>query len=70
MISIILDRPKKKNALNQKMIHEIRAVLNLHKESQDIKVVLISSSCNVFCAGADLEYLNQIKKKFKSKIKI
>jgi len=61
VLSLTLDRPKKKNALNQKMIHEIRSVLDLHKESQDIKVVLISSSCDVFCAGADLEYLNKIK---------
>ena len=52
---------KKKNALNPKMIHEITTVLNLHKESTDIRVVVISSSGDVFCAGADLEYLNQIK---------
>ena len=61
VLSITLDRPKKKNALNPKMIHEITTVLNLHKESTDIRVVVISSSGDVFCAGADLEYLNQIK---------
>jgi len=61
ILSIILNRPSKKNALNQKMVTEINSALDLHKESMNVRVVLLSSNCDVFCAGADLAYLQQIK---------
>ena len=61
ILSIILNRPGKKNALNQKMVSEINSALDLHKESMNVRVVLLSSNCDVFCAGADLAYLQQIK---------
>ena len=61
ILSLTLNRPSKKNALNQKMIQEINSVLDANKESEKIRVVLISSNSDVFCAGADLEYLEKIK---------
>ncbi|MBF25545.1 MAG: methylglutaconyl-CoA hydratase [Flavobacteriales bacterium] len=62
VINIILDRQKKKNALNPNMILELINVLNENKDNKSIRVVLISSSSDVFCAGADIEYLNKIRK--------
>lgn len=60
-INILFDRPEKRNALNNEMITEIQSALNLYKKNTDIKVVLISSSSDVFCAGADLQHLQNIK---------
>ena len=61
ILSLTLNRPSKKNALNQKMIQEINSVLDENKASEKIRVILISSNSDVFCAGADLEYLEKLK---------
>ena len=61
VLRIVLHRPKKKNALNPQMINEIQEALDLHKGNNIIKVILISSDSDVFCAGADIEYLKKIK---------
>ena len=58
---ITLNRPNKRNALNPKMINEIQEVFDINKKNNNIRVILIESSSNVFCAGADIEYLNKIK---------
>jgi methylglutaconyl-CoA hydratase len=58
---ITLNRTKKKNALNPIMITEIQNILDSNKENEHIRAILINSSSNVFCAGADLEYLNEIR---------
>ena len=58
---ITLNRIKKKNALNPTMISEIQNTLDSNKENENIRTILINSSANVFCAGADLEYLNEIR---------
>ncbi len=60
-INIIFNRPHKKNALNSDMIHEIQEALNNFKDNKQIKVIVFSSDCNIFCAGADLQSLHNIK---------
>ncbi|MBE37916.1 MAG: methylglutaconyl-CoA hydratase [Flavobacteriales bacterium] len=60
-LTITLNRIKKKNALNPTMITEIQNILDSNKENDNIRTVLINSSSSVFCAGADLEYLNEIR---------
>ena len=60
VLNIILDRPKKKNALNPNMVMELIKVLQDNKNNINIRVILLSSSSDVFCAGADIEYLNKI----------
>ena len=42
------------------MINEMQNAFNSNINNKNIRVVLISSSCNVFCSGADLKYLEQI----------
>mgnify|MGYP001367182844 CR=1 FL=1 len=59
-LNIQLNRSEKKNALNQNMISEIQDILNKHKNTENIRVVLISSNCDVFCSGADLNYLYEL----------
>ncbi len=59
--NIIFNRPKKRNALNSQMIDEIQKTLNIYKKNNKIKIILFSSESNVFCAGADIKYLQKIK---------
>lgn len=61
ILNIILNRPKKKNALNPRIIQEIQDTLNNSRNNPNINSIIISSSSNTFCAGADLEYLKKIK---------
>ncbi len=60
-LHLILNRKEKKNALNPKMIYEIQDVFNTYKMNKNIRIILISSNSDVFCAGADVEYLQKIK---------
>tara|TARA_B100000965_G_scaffold249904_1_gene209967 strand:- start:709 stop:1509 length:801 start_codon:yes stop_codon:yes gene_type:complete len=62
VLNIILNRPKKRNALNPIMIEEIHSVFKQNIKNDLINVIVLSSSSNVFCAGADLQYLNNISK--------
>jgi len=57
---ITLDRPEKKNALNPTMIEAIQELLVSNKDNNSIRVIVLDSSSNIFCAGADLQYLNKI----------
>ena len=61
VVNIVFSRIEKRNALNQEMITEIQSVLNTYKNNPNIRVILLSSASNVFCAGADLKYLNNIQ---------
>ena len=61
VVNIIFNRPEKRNALNFKMIDEIQKTLNTYKKNKKIKIILFSSDSTVFCAGADIEYLQKIK---------
>ncbi|MDC0189375.1 enoyl-CoA hydratase/isomerase family protein [Flavobacteriales bacterium] len=60
-INIIFNRPSKKNALNTRMIDEIKNTLRDFKDNKQIKIILFSSESDIFCAGADLESLQRIK---------
>lgn len=56
---IVLDRPEKKNALTQDMIHELdHAVLESGKDTS-VRVVVLSGAGSDFCSGADLAGLQQ-----------
>lgn len=54
---IILNRTEKKNALNFEFISLIKKVLADFRVNPLVKVVILKSNSDVFCAGADLEYL-------------
>lgn len=59
---ILLNRPEKRNALHSKMVVQLKEKLNELKNDDTIKVVIIAGEGSSFCAGADLEYLNQLRK--------
>ena len=58
---ITLNRVDKKNALDPIMIKNIQSILDTNKNNHNIRVVVIDSSSDVFCAGADIEYLNKMR---------
>ena len=54
VLTITLNRPEKKNALNNVMMNEICYALCYAKQERRIRVVIIAAEGDVFCAGADL----------------
>lgn len=57
---IILNRPEKRNALDDTIVAEIKQALRVANESQEIKVVAIEGAGADFCSGADLSVLQKI----------
>jgi enoyl-CoA hydratase len=53
-VTIWLDRPNKRNALNEVMLAELTATAATLGSNRDIRVVLLRSTSGVFSAGADL----------------
>ena len=54
IMNITLNRPEKKNALNNVMMNEINYALAFAKQERSVRVVIISAKGDIFCAGADL----------------
>lgn len=54
VLTITLNRPDKRHAINKVMANELVYCLDLAKKHVDVRVVVIRSEGPVFCAGADL----------------
>ena len=57
---ITLNRPEKRNALHPFMVEQLKTKLVEYEKDISIKTLIITGEGNTFCAGADLEYLQQI----------
>ncbi len=57
--TITLNRPEKRNALSPEMLLGLRKAL-VEVSQADTKVVVLRGAGKVFCAGADLAYLQQL----------
>src|SRR5580704_12938422 len=55
LLTITLNRPEKKNAMNAVMFKEIVYALNYASHNKNIWAVIIAAKGDVFCAGADLK---------------
>lgn len=55
-----LNRPEKRNALNDELISGIKNALNKTRADQTIRVILLSGEGKDFCSGADLSALQKI----------
>lgn len=55
--TVTLNRPDKRNALDRKMIAELKAALTQCDLAADVRVVAIRGAGKDFCAGLDLEEL-------------
>ena len=58
---LTLNRPEKRNALHPDLVRQMYAKLKEIEQDKSIKVVIITGEGKAFCAGADLEYLNQLR---------
>lgn len=59
---LTLDRPEKRNALNDEMASSIKEALQALREDDNCKVLVIKANGEAFCAGADLAYLQKLQK--------
>lgn len=59
---ITLNRPEKRNALDDVMVKELTAAFSQAGKDQSVKVVVLAGAGPAFCAGADLEYLQRLSK--------
>jgi methylglutaconyl-CoA hydratase len=57
---ITLNRPEKRNALNDALIAGVKEALIRAQDDQAVRVVLLSGAGKDFCAGADLSALQKI----------
>jgi len=61
-ISVLtLNRPEKRNALNDEMAATILSQLKALKDDEQCKVLVIKGEGEAFCAGADLGYLQKLQ---------
>ncbi len=58
---ITLNRPDKRNALNFKVVEQLKQAFTQAKEDENAKVIVLKAEGKVFCAGADLEYLQTLQ---------
>jgi methylglutaconyl-CoA hydratase len=58
---ITLNRPEKRNALNQELVTALKAAFIKAEQEAAVKVVILKAHGESFCAGADLSYLQQLQ---------
>jgi methylglutaconyl-CoA hydratase len=59
---LTLNRPEKRNALHPELVRQMKSQLSETAADNTVKVLIITGEGKAFCAGADLEYLNEMKK--------
>jgi methylglutaconyl-CoA hydratase len=59
---ISLNRPDKRNALNRALVSSLSSSINRAEKDAHCKVIVLKAAGKVFCAGADLAYLQQLQK--------
>src|SRR5262245_16854466 len=57
--TLTLNRPEKRNAINQAMIESLTAHFTDLEQHRDVRVVVIRGAGKVFCAGRDLREMGQ-----------
>lgn len=59
---IVLNRPEKRNAFDEKLVGELKEVFTLAENDELVKIVVLKANGEVFSAGADLGYLQGLQK--------
>ncbi|WP_375447668.1 enoyl-CoA hydratase-related protein [uncultured Fibrella sp.] len=57
VLTLTLNRPEKKNALNPPLLAELAFALSYARHTGDVWVVVLAAAGDVFCAGMDLKAL-------------
>jgi methylglutaconyl-CoA hydratase len=58
---LTLNRPDKRNALNSEMVQALTTAFRKASTDELVKVIVLKANGKVFCAGADLGYLQQLQ---------
>ena len=59
-VTLILNRPEKRNALNQVLFEALDAELATIEKSPDVRAVILRGEGRAFCSGIDLREIGQI----------
>src|SRR5260370_35789945 len=57
---ITLNRPEKRNALNDELIAALKEALRRAHDEEDVRVVVVTGKGDDFCSGADLAGLQKV----------
>ncbi len=60
IFTITLNRPEKRNALNDALVNDLKAALRETKTDETLRAVVICGAGKDFCSGADLSALQKI----------
>src|SRR5688572_11627672 len=60
MATITLQRPEKRNPINEAMLLEFEAILQALRDDASTRAVIITGSGNTFSAGADLSIMKGV----------
>ena len=58
VLTITLNRPEKRNAMNAAMSHEIMATINAVIDDASVRVIVFRGAGGHFCAGGDISGMN------------
>jgi len=58
---ITLNRPEKRNAFSDTLINSLHHAFSIMLEDEEVRVVILRAKGEVFCAGADLDYLQKLQ---------
>ena len=58
---ITLNRPDKRNALNADVVTELKQAFEYAENDETAKVIVLRAAGDVFCAGADLAYIQELQ---------
>ena len=58
---ITLNRPAKRNALSANVVTELKQAFEQAETDDKVKVIILRAAGEVFCAGADLKYLQELQ---------
>ena len=59
--TITMNRPDKRNALNPELVAALRDAFTRAESDTHVKVIVLAAEGDVFCAGADLAYLQRMQ---------
>lgn len=58
--TLSINRPDKRNALNAELVDALQTAFDSLEADDSVRVIVLTGTGSVFCAGADLGYLQQI----------
>ena len=59
ILSVTLNRPEKRNAMNDGIVHELVAVFNAIENNTEVRAVVLRGAEGNFCSGGDISGMNK-----------